>query len=218
MKYDTQKKMMYHLFGMSAKKFEHILIASTNRGKVIEIGMLLEDYSEIFFDLAGFPEIAEPVEDGETFSENAMIKARYYAGMTRLPVVTDDSGLMVDSLNGAPGVHSARLVEPGASDSERNIKLLSMLDDFSEPEERKARFVCAACLYDPEKEVMIIEEGILSGHIAYEPEGEEGFGFDPIFIPNGYTMTVASLGLEVKNKISHRRIAFEKLGHRIEPL
>jgi len=75
-----------------------------------------------------------------------------------------------------------------------------MLEDFREPEERKARFVCAACFHDPEKEIMIIEEGVLSGRIGYEPEGEEGFGFDPVFIPDGHIRTVASLGLEVKNK------------------
>ena len=210
--------MMYYLFAMSAKKFEHILIASTNRGKVIEIGMLLEDYSEIFFGLEGFPDIVEPVEDGETFSENATIKARYYAGLTLLPVVTDDSGLMVDALDGAPGVHSARLVDPGAGDLERNIKLLAMLENFRKPEERKAKFVCAACFYDPEKGVEIIEEGVLSGHIAYEPEGEEGFGFDPVFIPDGYIRTIASLGLDVKNRISHRHMAFGKLADRIKSL
>lgn len=210
--------MMYHLFAMSAKKYERILIASTNRGKVIEIGMLLDDCSENFSSLNEFHDIEEPVEDGETFSENALIKARYYSGLTRLPVVTDDSGLMVDALGGAPGVHSARLVEPGAGDSERNIKLLAMLEDFREPEERKARFICAACFYDPEKEIMIIEEGVLNGRIGYEPEGEEGFGFDPVFIPDGHSMTVASLGLEVKNKISHRRIAFEKLADGIKSL
>ncbi len=210
--------MMYYLFAMSAKKFEHILIASTNRGKVIEIGALLDDCSENFSDLGEFHDIEEPVEDGETFSENALIKARYYAGLTQLPVVTDDSGLMVDALGGAPGVHSARLVEPGADDSERNIKLLAMLEDFKEPEERKARFVCAACLFDPQRELMIIEEGVLNGRIGYEPEGEGGFGFDPVFIPDGYNMTIASLGLEVKNKISHRKMALEKLADRIKSL
>jgi XTP/dITP diphosphohydrolase len=203
---------------MSTPLTKKILIATSNRGKAVEIASILEGCADEFLSLDSLPEIGEPVEDGDTFADNALIKARYYANFTDMPVVADDSGLMVDILGGQPGVHSARLVGPGEPDSARNEKLLAMLRDYREPAERGAQFVCAACFIDTSKDVAIIEEGVLRGTIAFEPDGEEGFGFDPVFIPDGFDRTIAYLGLEIKNKISHRVMAFRGLAERIAVL
>jgi XTP/dITP diphosphohydrolase len=208
--------MRYYLYVGGAAKYERILIATTNRGKAKEIAVILKGCASAFIGLDELSAMAEPIEDGETFAANALIKSRYYAEGTGLPSVADDSGLMVDALGGAPGVLSSRLVEAGAGDAARNEVLLRMLEGVTDPDERRARFVCAACFVDPESEVVIIEEGILHGRIAFSPEGSAGFGFDPLFIPDGYERSVASLGLEVKNEISHRRAAFAKLARRIE--
>ena len=201
---------------MSEEKYERILIATTNPGKAVEIAKLLAGCANIFSGLDEFPGIEEPVEDGATFADNAKIKSLYYARKTRMITVADDSGLRVDALDGAPGVHSARLVERGAGDAARNRKLLHMLAEIRNPTERAAQFVCAACFVDLGRGIEIIEEGILSGRIAFEPEGDEGFGFDPVFIPDGYDKTVAALGIEIKNRISHRKIAFGKLAASIK--
>jgi XTP/dITP diphosphohydrolase len=210
--------MRYHLPVMSEAKYERILIATTNLGKAAEIAALLAGCANNFSGLDEFPGIEEPVEDGETFAGNARIKSLYYSRQTGMVTVADDSGLMVDVLGGAPGVHSARLVEQGAGDAARNRKLLHMLADTKDPDERTAQFICAACFIDQDEGIEIIEEGILCGRIAFEPEGEEGFGFDPVFIPDGYDTTVAALGIETKNRISHRRMAFEKLAMSIRDI
>jgi XTP/dITP diphosphohydrolase len=202
----------------NAPKYERILIATTNRGKAAEIAILLEGCAAVFVMLDELPPVDEPAETASTFAENARLKADYYARSTGLPSVADDSGLMVDALNGAPGVHSARLVDTGAGDAARNEKLLDMLAGFKNPDDRSAQFVCVACFADPKDSVVIIEEGLLRGRIAFAPDGQEGFGFDPLFIPDGYDKTVASLGINIKNEISHRRMAFEKLALRIRAL
>ncbi len=200
---------------MASGIYKKILIATSNRGKAVEIASLLRGCALEFARLDEFPGLDEPVEDADTFTANALIKSRHYSALTGIPTVSDDSGLMVDALDGAPGVHSARLVDPGEPDSARNAKLLAMMRSLTRPGERTARFVCAACFIDSARNIEIVEEGILNGRIAFEPEGNEGFGFDPLFIPDGNDRSVASLGLEIKNEISHRRKAFEKLARRI---
>jgi XTP/dITP diphosphohydrolase len=210
--------MRYHLSVNSKSNYERILIATTNIGKATEISKLLTGCAQEFIGLNELPEVLEPDEDGETFQENARIKAEYYATEFDIPTVADDSGLMVYALNGAPGVRSSRLVPPGAGDAARNAKLLSMMKHLSGTDERSAKFVCAACFIDPQNEIEIVEEGELAGCIAFEPSGDAGFGFDPLFIPEGYDQSIASLGLDVKNRISHRKRAFEKLAQRIKAL
>ncbi len=192
-------------------QYERILIGTTNRAKAMEIAEFLDGCAAEFIFLENLPHVDEPVEDGESFKDNALIKARYYAEVHKMPTVTDDSGLMVDALDGAPGVRSSRLVPPGGNDEERIEKLLAMMAHLIDPEDRTAKFVCAAVLVDPQDERELVEEGVLHGKIAFKPSGSTGFGYDPIFIPEGYSLSVASLGPIIKNKISHRRHALNKL-------
>ena len=207
--------MRYHSRVNIKPQYERLLIATTNRGKAIEIATLLNGCATAFIGLNDLTQLSAPAEDGATFAANALIKARYYSAEHRIATVADDSGLMVDALHGAPGVHSSRLVPDGAGDAERNRKLLTMMKQIAQPDQRSAQFICAACFVDPFERIEFTEEGKLSGRIALEPSGDYGFGFDPLFIPEGYDRTVASLGLEIKNRISHRRQAFEKLARRI---
>ncbi len=148
----------------------------------------------------------EPVEDGVTFAENALIKARALARHTGLPAVADDSGLAVDVLGGAPGIFSARWSGRHGDDRANLDLLLAQLSDIA-PEHRGARFVCAAALVTPQG-VEHVELGYLTGTLAPAPRGEHGFGYDPVLVPDGDTRTCAELAPEEKNRISHRGQAF----------
>jgi XTP/dITP diphosphohydrolase len=165
--------------------------------------------------LADFPNIPEIEEDGATFAENARKKALGYAKATGLWTLADDSGLVVDALGGQPGVKSARFAESHRGDrrdllDKKNIeKLLTLLKDIPE-EKRTARFVCCLCLASPEK-VLIETEGKLEGVIIDKPAGENGFGYDPIFWVEKLKKTVAQLGSDEKNAVSHRGNAIRKL-------
>jgi XTP/dITP diphosphohydrolase len=154
----------------------------------------------------GVPDDFDVEETGSTFAENALLKAKAYSAFTKLPTVADDSGLVVHALDGEPGVHSKRWV-PG-SDHDRNVYLLEKLRDKSD---RSAQFVTVLALYFPETDETHLFEGIVAGQIAPEERGQEGFGYDPVFIPDGYTHTFAEIGLEVKNTLSHRSRAVENL-------
>jgi XTP/dITP diphosphohydrolase len=187
-----------------------LLIATNNRGK-------LREYEELLAD-AGLPlDITFPaqegislevVESGATFEENATLKALAYASAAGLPTLADDSGLEVDALGGAPGLRSARYAGPGASDADRYRKLLSALEGVP-PAERSARFRCVVAVALPGGRVATAE-GRCEGHIGYEPRGEHGFGYDPVFVVNGAGgKTMAELPPEVKNRISHRARAFQ---------
>ncbi|WP_146848020.1 RdgB/HAM1 family non-canonical purine NTP pyrophosphatase [Cellulomonas terrae] len=151
----------------------------------------------------------EPVEDGVTFTENALIKARALAAFTGLPAVADDSGLSVDVLGGAPGIFSARWAGTHGDDAANLALLLAQLADIAEPH-RTARFVCAAALVTPDG-FEHVETGTLEGVLATEPRGTGGFGYDPILVPVGETRTCAELSPEEKNAISHRGTAFRAL-------
>lgn len=144
-------------------------------------------------------------ENGTTFRANALIKAKALRTRTPSPVLADDSGLEVDVLEGAPGVHSARYAGPGANDRDNLYKLLRVLNGVPE-EQRRARFVCVLCYLDAEG-VPHYFEGRCEGRIIGAPRGSEGFGYDPIFIPDGYDQTFAELGSKEKNSISHRNQA-----------
>jgi XTP/dITP diphosphohydrolase len=161
--------------------------------------------------LADFPAVDEPVEDGATFGANARLKARYYAAAFNTWCLADDSGLVVDALGGAPGVHSARYaadrVAPGAGrdviDPANNAKLLSELASVAD-EDRSARFVCHLALADSAGEILIEASGTIEGRIGYEGAGENGFGYDPLFRLPAMDCTTAELPPEQKNAISHR--------------
>jgi len=179
-----------------------ILVATTNPGKVRELGALLEADVE-WRSLGDFPGIAEVVEDGATFAENARKKATEYARATGLWTLADDSGLVVDALNGAPGVQSARF------SGERAAKVLELLEGVPR-ERRTARFVCCLCLASPE-EVLIETEGTVEGLIGEREIGTNGFGYDPIFFVPHLGKTAAQLVAEEKNAISHRGNAIRNL-------
>jgi XTP/dITP diphosphohydrolase len=151
----------------------------------------------------------EPVEDGVTFTENALIKARALAQFTGLPAVADDSGLAVDVLGGAPGIFSARWAGRHGDDAANLALLLAQLADIAEPH-RGARFVCAAALVTPDG-FEHVETGTLEGVLATEPRGDGGFGYDPILVPTGDTRSCAELTPQEKNAISHRGTAFRAL-------
>lgn len=146
------------------------------------------------------------IEDGTTFEENALIKARYVAQKSNLPVFSDDSGLVVDTLNGGPGIYSARYAGPDATSVENVQKLLTELKGVSN---RKAHFVCVIALIINGKEMLF--DGRVDGLITQETVGVGGFGYDPIFIPDGYGRTFAELDSAVKNRISHRALAVKKM-------
>lgn len=152
-------------------------------------------------------------ETGSTFQENALIKAQAIYLKVGTPTFAEDSGLVVNALNGSPGIYSARFAGLGATPEENNQKLLQELID---QEDRSAYFIAVVALYDGEETHYF--EGRCHGTIAFSPSGTEGFGYDPIFIPDGYHQTFAEIGLEEKNKISHRAKAIEKFINFLERL
>jgi XTP/dITP diphosphohydrolase len=192
-----------------------ILVATTNPGKIAEIRAMLDDDMQ-WLGLADFNDIAEIVEDGLTFAENARKKAIGYAKATGFWTIADDSGIVIDALGGAPGVKSARFSGEKLEDAERTLidhrniaKVLELLKGIPK-EERTARFVCRLCLASPEK-ILIETEGILEGLITDREIGQNGFGYDPIFFVPHLNRTVAQLTSEEKNAISHRGKAIRKL-------
>jgi XTP/dITP diphosphohydrolase len=183
-----------------------IIIATRNRGKTEEIREILADLNIPISDLNDEGIGIDMDENGESYKENALIKAREIYRLTHRVVISDDSGLEVDALGGRPGIHSARYAE----DSKRRIeKLLSEMKGIPF-ESRRARFRCVACLFINENRYEFFE-GTIEGHISEEPKGENGFGFDPVFFLKEYNRTMAEIPIEEKNRISHRARAFHKL-------
>jgi XTP/dITP diphosphohydrolase len=190
-----------------------ILVATTNPGKITELRAMLGSDVE-WLGLADFDGIGEIEEDGTTFAENARKKALTYAKQTGLWTIADDSGLVVDALNGAPGVKSARFSGEKSKDrtliDHKNMaKVLRLLEGVPK-EKRTARFVCNLCLAGTDK-ILIETEGKLEGLINDKPVGENGFGYDPILFLPKLNKTVAQLTREEKNAISHRGNAIRKL-------
>ena len=181
----------------------HLLIATSNKGKRAEIQQLLSDLPFSLFDLRNLPAIRPIAETGATFVENASLKAIGYAAQTDLLTLADDSGLEVDALGGAPGVRSARYTGESASDTDRVEALLAALA-FVDESKRSARFVSAVVIADSNGEILNISVGECEGRIAFATRGDGGFGYDPVFIPNGGDLTFAELKPEIKNQISHR--------------
>lgn len=191
-----------------------IALASANQGKRREIAALLEPMGISVRTAAelGFSE--DVPETGDTFAENALIKARAVAQALGRPALADDSGLAVEALGGAPGVLSARYAGPGATDAERNAKLLAELAGLP-PEHRGAAFVCVMACARPDG-AALTAEGRLEGRIALAPAGDNGFGYDPVFELPERGRTVAMLSAEEKNAISHRGRALRDLAPRIK--
>ena len=186
-----------------------LLIATYNSGKLRELHELLGEHQFALRDLHSFPAVKVVAETGSTFAENAELKAAGYAQQTGLMTLADDSGLEVSALNDLPGVRSARYAGDGASDADRVDKLLLELAEVSK-HERAARFVSTIVIADRTGAILHESTGICVGEIAYERRGENGFGYDPIFIPAGFGKTFAELPSDVKNQISHRGQALKK--------
>jgi len=186
-----------------------LILATGNQGKVREIvtGLALPSLSyKSLNDFSGLPEI---IEDGLSFLENALIKARTISRLLGLPVLADDSGLEVDCLKSQPGIYSARFAGPEATDRANNEKLLSLMREVPD-DQRAARFVCVMVLTLPSGE-WVQAEGVCRGLISRSPLGDQGFGYDPVFYLPDFQKTMAQLPLEAKNKISHRARALEKI-------
>lgn len=188
-----------------------LLIATMNAGKLREYERLLADVPGLELETMRSLEIpVEVEEDRDTFAGNARKKAREIAAASGMPCLADDSGLEVDALGGRPGVRSARYAGDSASDAENNAKLIEALRDLPDAE-RAARFRCVIAVVDAEGRELAVVEGACEGRIAREPKGTHGFGYDPLFIPEGFTQTLAELGPETKNRISHRAKAAAEL-------
>jgi XTP/dITP diphosphohydrolase len=190
----------------------NLVIASKNRGKIKEIQRLLSDFPVRIRSLEDFPDITGVEETGKTFTENAELKARSYARQTNCWALADDSGLEVLALNDEPGIYSARFAGINATDKENNIKLLDALKSTPE-NKRQARFICVMIVSDEKGRIKCFSEGICNGRIAFQPRGKNGFGYDPLFIPDGYDNTFGELSEEIKEKISHRSKALKNLTH-----
>ncbi len=186
------------------------VLASNNRGKVDEINRLLSETTFRVVPQSDFG-IAAVDETGRTFVENALLKAREASRVAALPAIADDSGLEVDALGGAPGVRSSRFAGDSASDDDNNRRLLELLEDVAE-ERRAARFRCVmVCLRHENDPSPIICEGTWEGSIVRRPSGAGGFGYDPLFLPEGSDRTAAELSAAEKDRLSHRGMALRQL-------
>jgi len=179
-----------------------LLIATSNRGKFREVRALLGGTEFDLLSLADFSELPEALEDGTTFEENACKKALHYQRLTAVPTLADDSGLEVDILGGAPGVHSARFAGRQGDDAANNAKLVSLVKGVP-LERRTARFRCVMALAN-EGRIIATSQGSVAGLIVDDPRGDKGFGYDPHFLLPQLDLTKSQLSLEVKNQLSHR--------------
>ncbi len=189
-----------------------LLLGTSNAGKLNEYQVLLAEVPVRLLNLrdVGLADM-EVDESGDTVEANARIKALAYSRASGLLTLADDTGLMVDALNGAPGVHAARYSGPGLTMAQRRARLLAELARVPD-EQRTARFVCVITLANPQTGELVSVEGTCEGHIArYEVEGEHGFGYDALFVPVGYTMPWSQIPMDEKNRISHRGQAARKI-------
>jgi len=184
-----------------------IIFASKNEGKVREVRHILNEVNAEILSLNDVSFAGEIHESADTFEGNAKIKAETIYNALKLPTIADDSGIVAMQLGNEPGVYSARYVGENATDEENNIKLLEKLKSYPEP--HKGKFVCAAVYYFGAD--FIVAMGEIVGTIINKPRGTNGFGYDPLFLPDGYDKTTAELPPEIKNKISHRFRAFNQL-------
>ena len=186
-----------------------ILVATRNAGKVREIRKALRGLGLRIDSLQDFRNVPGVEEDGKSFSENALKKARFYSKLYGRLTLSDDSGLEVDSLNGAPGIYSARFAGLKASDRENNLKLLRQMEGIP-PSKRRARFRCSIAVVSPDGRETVVE-GKCSGRVGLKEVGGRGFGYDPLFVFPRLGKTMAQLTVEEKNEVSHRGKALRKL-------
>ncbi len=182
-----------------------LVLATRSPGKIREIAAIYDQLGIVWLSLADFPEIGELAEEGATYAENAAAKARAVSVAAHLPALADDSGVEIDALGGAPGVHSARFLGAGATDVERNTRILSLLENVPDGR-RTARYRAAVAVALPDGSAHTFE-GTCEGRIARAPRGAGGFGYDPIFLPEGEARTMAELPVDLKNRLSHRALA-----------
>jgi XTP/dITP diphosphohydrolase len=195
---------------------KRLVVATRNQGKIVEINALLAGLVDQISSAANFVDFPETVEDGATFEGNALKKAREAARFTGLPALADDSGLIVDALNGRPGVFSARFAGDGAGDAANNARLLEECQNVP-GEHRQAAFVCVLAFVTPEG-VERLFTGMVAGRILSVARGEGGFGYDPLFLVDGFDRSMAELELGEKNGVSHRAQAFMKFREYLETL
>lgn len=208
-----------------------IVVATRNTGKLKEIKGILKDLPVNLLSLKDFSNLPEIAEDGLTFHDNALKKAKVIAEITGFTVLSDDSGLEIDALNGQPGINSARFavgtrctvhtgsvdnMADNAKDADNLKKVLGLLKEVPEGK-RLARFKAVICLYFPDGK-MKFAEGVCEGKIIFIPRGENGFGYDPIFVPKGYKKTFAELSEKIKNRISHRAKAMKEMKKELKSL
>jgi len=184
-----------------------IIFASGNKGKVAEVRRILGELDIPILSLHDIGFKGDIVETGKSFEENAKIKAIEIFNTYNFPTIADDSGLVVEQLNGEPGIYSARYAGIDSDDEANNIKLLENLSSKTEP--HRAKFVCSAVYYSGEETYTAIGE--IHGKIISKARGVNGFGYDPLFVPDGYAKTTAELDPTIKNSISHRFKAFDQL-------
>lgn len=184
-----------------------IIFATQNHGKVEEVKAIFNGSQFEIISLYDLGNNMDVEETGATFSENAFLKAKAVFDYYKEPVLADDSGLMIEQLDGRPGVISARYSGENCTYEDNNLKVIKELSEFSEP--HKAKFVSTAIFYDSANTIEAVGE--LHGIIIKEQRGTNGFGYDPVFIPEGYEKTIGELDFEEKNRISHRAKSFEKL-------
>lgn len=189
-------------------KIEKLLIASNNLHKIKEISEILSGLEIKILSLKDFPDFPEVEETGNTLEENSLIKAKAISEKFNLPTLADDTGLFVDALNGEPGVYSARYAGENATYSDNCEKLLLNLKDI-EGKERTASFTSVLCLYISETEHYFFK-GNVEGRIIKKSRGDNGFGYDPLFVPKGFAKTYAEMGDVKKNELSHRALALKK--------
>lgn len=185
-----------------------LVLASGNKGKLAEFQRLLDGLDVQIHSMKDYPEIGEIVEDGSTFAENALIKAKAVCKATGKPAMADDSGLAVDALNGAPGIYSARFAGEQRSDADNNAKVLRLMETVADAD-RTARFFCVIAIVLPDGREYTVE-GTCEGIILHALRGEGGFGYDPLFYVESMNKTFAELTMEEKNRISHRGHANRK--------
>ena len=191
-----------------------IVLATTNKGKTREFQKLLKDFPITIKNLADFGPIPEVVEDGETFDDNAYKKASFTARVLGYPAIADDSGICVEALDGAPGVYSARYAGENASDAD-NVK--KMLENLQNHDNRKAAFKCVISIAVPTGAALTYE-GDCKGVITYEPIGDNGFGYDPLFFYPEFNKTFAQLTIEEKGEVSHRGRAIKQITKEIDKI
>jgi XTP/dITP diphosphohydrolase len=190
-----------------------IIIATKNEGKAKEFKQMLEPKGYYIKTLLDYPEIEDVKETGYTFEDNARLKAETISELLQTAVLADDSGLCIDALDGAPGVFSARFSGEEKNDARNNAKVLAMLGEMTDVD-RSAHFHCTLVLSKPGKESLVVE-GKFQGEIAQYPQGDSGFGYDPIFFLPELGKSVAELSEDEKNTISHRALALKELDKQI---